>query len=196
MGKAKDITGQRFGQLVALRVVGAYRRERAWLCQCDCGGLSTVSVSNLVSGNTTTCGHGKGFRSEHGMTGTRTHRCWGNMKARCLNPRVPNFKRYGGRGITVCERWLTFENFLEDMGECPEGQTLERKDNSKGYEPDNCRWATPKEQAANRRTNVLVDFEGERIPLAEVSRRSGVPFSTLRYRHGRGYPLFDRRIGR
>lgn len=112
------------------------------------------------------------------------------MHQRCSDPSRPDFKWYGGRGITICERWNSFENFLTDMGERPEGKTLDRyPDHDGNYEPGNCRWATPTEQANNRRSNREVIYRGERMTLAELARRSGVQFATLRMRIESGWSV-------
>ncbi len=119
----------------------------------------------------------------HGMSKTKTHKSWESMKQRCLNPKAPDYHRYGGRGVYVCSRWKdSFENFLEDMGERPEGKTLDRIDNLKGYEPNNCRWATIKEQQANRQNLAKVVYQGRDITVAELANEIGIPSKVLLWR--------------
>lgn len=115
----------------------------------------------------------------HGYTGTKVHRTWLSMKRRCDNPNASNYYLYGGRGITYCNRWGRFENFLEDMGDVPEGMSLDRIDNSKDYSPENCRWATTIEQANNKRNNRFIEHRGEKKTLSEWARVAGVSTRTL-----------------
>lgn len=118
----------------------------------------------------------------HGLTGTRTHGIWAGMIQRCANPKRQSFKHYGGRGIAVCERWLDFMNFLADMGECPPGHSIERKDNDLGYSPGNCHWLLLEKQSQNKRNNIYVEVEGEAVCVEEAGRRLGIKGSTVRYR--------------
>ena len=157
----EDLSGRRFGRLVVQRRVDAPPGKSHWLCLCDCGGTKIVRQAHLVHGPTKSCGclHDT-FRLEHGhcrgRRGTPTHKSWDAMIGRCTRPTNASYKNYGGRGITVCERWRSsFKNFLEDMGERPTGKTIDRIDSDGDYEPGNCRWATAAEQLANRKPRKL-----------------------------------------
>jgi hypothetical protein len=161
MGKMIDLIGRRFGRLVVLALHPKRSRfgEARWICRCDCGGESIVHGSNLPSGNSKSCGcirkemlaKRNTNNTKHGLCRSRAYRRWQSMKARCFNPRHRSYPWYGGRGISVCEHWLIFENCYADMGEPPPGLSLDRIDPDGNYEPGNCRWATAAEQLANRR---------------------------------------------
>jgi len=117
-----------------------------------------------------------------------THAIWRGMLARCNNVKSKDHARYGARGIKVCERWAQFTNFLADMGERPAGMSLERQDGSANYSPENCVWATPKQQARNRRDNVNVTHDGHTATVAEWAERTGLERKTLEYRIRAGWP--------
>lgn len=161
------LDGARFGRLMVLRRAGSNKRFNAlWLCRCDCGEQAVVTSHRLISGKTLSCGCLQKERTTtHGLSRTRTYRIWIKMRDRCENPRSDNYPDYGGRGITVCERWREFPNFLADMGHAPDGQSLDRIDNDRGYEPTNCRWATKTVQLNNTRRNRLVTIDGHEMPL-------------------------------
>lgn len=155
----KDITGQRFGRLLVVALQTKATREHpttTWLCQCDCGRQRIVPRASLVNSYTQSCGclwreqitkHGHTTHSSH----SGTYTSWKAMKRRCLDPNFHQFKDYGGRGILVCERWQTFENFLADMGPRPKGHSIERIDNNAGYSPKNCKWIISRDQHKNKR---------------------------------------------
>ena len=148
-----SLSGQTFSKLTVLRAAPTGKRTMS-LCVCECGNTVVVSNNSLKTGNTKSCGCLKRDRPDnwiHGQVGSPIYNSWASMIQRCTNPNSPDFKYYGGRGITVCRRWLTFSNFRSDMHPRPIGLTLERRNNDGNYEPSNCIWATRKEQRQNRR---------------------------------------------
>ncbi len=147
-------SGTRFGRLVA--TADRQLTDKAIPCLCDCGNELVAQVRMLFTGHRKSCGclhvqQAVSLEARHGMAGTKIYNIWSDMVARCDRPTHPRYADYGGRGVTVCERWRDFANFYADMGERPEGRSLDRTDNSAGYSPENCRWATAIEQRANRR---------------------------------------------
>lgn len=180
-----DLTRQRFSLLTVVAYQGADRHHHSvWQCACDCGKTCLVTTNNLRKRRlaTRSCGCLRGGPTTHGKSKSPTFGIWAGLKTRCYNTRHHSYPYYGGRGITVCERWLnSFENFVADMGECPPELSLDRIDNDGNYEPSNCRWATRKEQAVNNRANVFIDHEGERWTRSQWATRIGVSASLLRY---------------
>jgi hypothetical protein len=189
-----DMRGLRFAQLTVKRLVGKDGRGAyVWECLCDCGRVSNVRGYLLRTGRTKSCGclrKKSGDRTRtHGMSGTTTYNVWRGMIQRCQDPARKDYYRYGGAGVTVCERWQSFNNFLADMGERPEGLTLDRIDNAKGYSPDNCRWATPTEQVRNSSAVKPITIGGHTQIQSEWLAQSGVNTGTLWRRLARGWPL-------
>jgi hypothetical protein len=188
--RADDLSGKKFGNLTGLRRVENHGRRTRWLWACDCGKETIADPSQVKSGHTISCGcawvkkcrkHGHGHNSEGKQT--RTYKAWVNMRSR-VNPNIEMYKpNYFDRGISVCDRWKDdFIAFLEDMGECPVGMSLDREENDGNYEPSNCRWATPAQQSANRRCTKSVNFRGKIILLLEACRVVGIHPATVQHR--------------
>lgn len=162
----QDISSQKFGKLTTIEFVGDSR----WRCLCDCGEYAIVYTGNLKRGNTKSCGCVKRQESNrrattHGLSKTKAYKSWCSIKKRCTNPKDPAFKSYGGKGILLCDAWLNDPKaFCEYIGE-PESKdhTIDRIDNSKGYEPGNIRWASDIEQANNKTNNVKIEFQGQKF---------------------------------
>lgn len=187
-----DLTGQRFG-LLTVREFAGYTdgrvKRRTWLCGCDCGETRATTQSHLKNGQVTSCGCGTGNPESNYIKHKREYGVWASMKQRCLNPDSDNYHKYGGRGITVCERWLDFRNFLADMGPRPDGMTIDRIENNGNYEPGNCRWATPTEQAFNTRRNRSITYNGITRSLTQWAELYGIKFGTLWQRLEKGWPM-------
>lgn len=180
--------GRVYHDLTVIEFAGKARTGHSlWKCKCACGCEVVVRDCALTSGNTKSCGC-RNLRNitKHGMHMSGTYKSWAAMKSRCDDPNATAFKDYGGRGITYCESWADFENFLRDMGERPAGMTIDRVDTNGNYEPGNCRWATRKTQMRNRRCNRMVVLDGARMTLMEAAERLGITFSAARYRMKKG----------
>lgn len=194
MPKKQNLVGRRFGKLTVLRELDRTRNLKyRWVCRCDCGRETIAIGGDLCSGRHFTCGCIKGVNlRKHAATingkWTREYRAWHAMKQRCFNKNDSNFKHYGGRGIKVCKRWRqSFLAFLKDMGTCPDGMTLGRKDNNGPYSPDNCRWETLIEQQRNKRTNRLICINGTTRSMVEWSEITGINYDCLKARLYNGW---------
>ena len=203
--RAAVSSGDRFNYLTVLREATKKPGDtQRWMhVKCVCGTEKVVRLETLRNGVTKSCGCMKArmisaVTRKHGKSKQKIHNIWINMLQRTSNPNCPAYHRYGARGITVCDRWLAFSAFLEDMGEPEPGMTLERIDNDKGYNPENCRWASAKEQANNTCQTVLITTpDGRRMSIAEAARQFGINRATLSYRVRRcDQSLWFKEIGR
>lgn len=189
-----QLKGQRFGRLlvvaeagVIVRQSGISQKRSLWECECDCGNRVTITGNQLTAKKTSSCGClkievTKSRSTTHGLTETRAYRIWQAMKTRCSNPSAINYMNYGGRGISVCARWKSFDNFISDMGFPLPRQSIERINNDGNYEPSNCRWASRTEQSRNKRTNRIITFNGTTKPLIAWAETIGIDQSSLRER--------------
>lgn len=191
-----DIYGQKYRRLI-VHSEGHIKTKRGWslivwLCTCLCGNKVVVPRQKVMSGHTKSCGclredETRNRKTTHGHNTKRrgmtaTYRTWRSMHQRCNNPNVVCFFRYGGKGITICERWNSFESFLQDMGIRPEGHTLDRIDCFGNYEPENCRWATASQQARNRSNTLKLSWNDKTLTIFEWEEQTNIPAVALLHR--------------
>jgi len=197
-----DLTGQSFGRWTVIGPAPHINGKPAWACRCGCGHIKDVRANSLRTGRSQSCGCIRNERTSkaltiHGATKsggkkTRAYEAWVGMKERCYNPNRKNYRDYGGRGIVVCDRWRkNFVAFWNDLGDPPDGLSLERINNDGNYEPKNCRWATRAEQSANRRCSIYIDLRGRRLSAAEWAAETGLSQNIIRKRIMRGWLPMD-----
>jgi hypothetical protein len=197
----KDITGNRYGRLVVKGRAGVNKSGSiTWLCKCDCGKELITSGKSLRRGETRSCGCARNEKiaavgkrnATHGGKRTKLYAHWSAMKARCNNPANNRYELYGGRGITVCNEWAnSFEAFRDWAlaNGYKENLTLDRKDTDGPYSPDNCRWATQKEQQNNRRDNRIITYNGISMNLQQWADKRGISRKTIQTRLSRGWSV-------
>lgn len=184
--------GDKHSKLTAIRFVEVRGRNgQFWLFGCACGNQKIIRVNRVKNGNTKSCGCllKKGGNLRHGMKKAKIYNTWASMKARCLNKKNKSYKNYGGRGIIVCKEWMKFENFYEDMGNCPKGKTLDRTNNNGNYCKKNCHWKTRKEQQNNKRNNHLITYKNKTRTIAQWAEKLKINPVTLYTRIYRGWKI-------
>lgn len=196
MRSFERLDGKRFGRLRVWAYHGKVRTGATWLCECDCGGLIVVPTSSLKGGYTKSCGcYGREHPSHriHGGGKSQLYIVWKSMRERCNTPSCSSYPNYGGRGISVCKEWNEYSAFRmwAISHGYKQGLTIDRRNNSLGYSPENCRWTDYITQANNRRNTVYVEFLGQQIPLAEAARLVGKKYSLVHNRISRGWSAYD-----
>ena len=191
--KSNAVVGSRYGEWEVISEKHVIRNNRAyWWCKCSCGKTKFVEASTLLNKRSKSCGcktHVKYSKFPGVNYKSSEYSVWEGMKRRCYNSKSRSYPNYGGRGITVCDRWHNFENFIEDMGLRPKGRSLDRINNDLGYFPANCRWATAEEQSLNKRTNHRLSFNNENLTIKEWSDKLGIPVTTIAKRIMSGFPI-------
>ena len=184
---AKDITGNKYGMLTAINPICSKNGKVVWQFLCDCGNNYFTISTAIKFGSIVSCGCHR--KRQQGMGASREYHIWNKMIDRCTNQDAKDYKRYGGRGIKVCSRWMKFENFFFDMGKAPKEKSLDRIDNNGDYSKANCKWSTNAEQHRNKSTNVVITYQGESKILTDWAKSLGLRVDTLWMRLKRNMPL-------
>jgi hypothetical protein len=174
---AKDIAGNKYGMLTAIKPTHSKNGKVVWQFLCDCGNEYSIISTVVKCGSVVSCGCHR--RRQQGLGASREYHIWYKMIDRCTNEDAKDYKRYGGRGIKVDSRWMKFENFFSDMGEAPKGRSLDRIDNNGDYSKANCKWSTNAEQHRNKSTNVVITYQGESKILTDWAKSQGLRVDTL-----------------
>lgn len=196
MVRLVDRIGHRYGKVVVLSREPNRGTSARWLCKCDCGKEFVTYGQDLAAEKVKSCGCVRTEKAKtagrknrtHGLSHSRVYSTWARMIQRCTNDADERFVNYGGRGICVCERWMVFENFLSDMGFPEDGMSIDRIDNEGNYTPENCRWATSKTQAANRRSTVRLTHNGLTLTMTEWAKVLDIAVCTMAERISRKLP--------
>jgi hypothetical protein len=189
-----DLLGCRFDRWTVICNADKKHGQKVYLCRCDCGNEKEVYATSLKQGKSKSCGClQKELRTTHGKTGTKTFNVWYGMIRRCTDKNHHNYEKYKDRGVS--DEWLDFDVFLSDMGEVPEGMTLDRIDNEKGYSKENCRWATTDQQARNRKDNINITFKGVTKTVSEFAREYKINPTTLHQRISKYGWSLERALG-
>lgn len=201
MAKAMNLENQRFGRAVVLRRVENKGRYVRWLCKCDCGNEFIALTNHLRNGSVQSCGclrreiaihKAKTINTKHGKHKTRLYKIWAAIKGRCFNKNNCSYKNYGARGITICDEWLNdypaFEKWANENG-YNDALTIDRIDVNGNYCPNNCRWATKREQQNNRRDCRYITYKGETKTMAEWARALHISYNRIEGRLSRGWPI-------
>jgi hypothetical protein len=194
-----NLIGQKFNMLTVVAYAGRVKKDQFWFCECDCGNISRTKSYNLKTEKAKSCGcmvatwasqrfktHGNTVNENRAM-----YRVWRGMLARCGNEKSTRYQNYGGRGIKVCDRWMDFKNFLADMGDRPDGLTIDRIDVNGNYEPGNCRWADLSTQANNKTNSAYHIIDGEKLTVSQWAAKRGVPEQYVYARLHRGWSIED-----
>lgn len=196
--RVKDMKNKKYGKLLGLNYSHTEKSGAYWLFKCDCGNEKVINASVVRQGKVVSCGcYAKEVQNKrittHGMARTRTYDIWVGIKQRCLNPKSLSYEIYGGRGISLCEEWQTFEKFFEDMGEAPEDYSIERIDNNRGYSKENCKWANRSMQNLNKR------YQNKTTGIRNISHNQrdnsfSVGFSRNKKRYRKDFKILEEAI--